>query len=133
MSAANVELVRSIYENFGRGDVPAVLGALDPNVEWVENDQPFLPWHGTHRSPAAVAQHVFGGVQEHFDEFAVVPVMFHDAGDIVVVEGRAKGRTKQGRTVDAPACWVWTVRNGKATRNVNYHDTDAWRVSLQRA
>jgi ketosteroid isomerase-like protein len=49
---------------------------------------------------------------------------------VVVVEGRVTGRTKGGRTLDAPACWVWTARGGKAVRNVNYHDTDAWRDAL---
>jgi ketosteroid isomerase-like protein len=130
MSAANVAVVRSIYDNFVQGDIPAVLAVLDPDIEWIENDQTFLPWHGTHRGPDAVAAKVFGGVHANFDEFAVVPVRFHDVGDVVVVEGRAKGRTKSGNTIDAPACWVWTVRAGKATRNMNYHDTDAWRVAL---
>jgi ketosteroid isomerase-like protein len=85
---------------------------------------------GTHRSPGDVAEKVFGMVQANFDEFAVVAVTVHDAGDAVIVEGRHTGVTKSGRKLDAPACWVWTVRDGKAVRNVNYHDTDAWREAL---
>jgi uncharacterized protein len=130
MTADNVALVRSIYENFGRGDIPAVLGALDPEVEWIEHSQPFLPHRGTHVGPAAVAEHVFGMVVATFDEFAVVPEAFHDAGDVVTVEGRHVGVTKSGRTLDAPATWVWTVRDGLVVRNRNYHDTDAWREVL---
>jgi uncharacterized protein len=34
--ASNVEIVRGMYEGFARGDVDAVLGALDPNIEWTE-------------------------------------------------------------------------------------------------
>jgi ketosteroid isomerase-like protein len=34
------------------------------------------------------------------------------------------------RKLDAPAAWVWTVRRGKAVRNMNYHDTNAWRQAL---
>jgi ketosteroid isomerase-like protein len=60
----------------------------------------------------------------------VVPGPIHDAGDHIIVEGRATGTTKAGRTLDAPAAWVWTVRGGKAVRNVNYHDTNAWRQAL---
>lgn len=67
---------------------------------------------------------------EHFDEFAVVPEALHDAGDAVVVEGRAVGKTKSGRVLDAPAAWVWTARDGKLTSNHNYHDTNAWRLVL---
>jgi ketosteroid isomerase-like protein len=77
-----------------------------------------------------VAAKVFQMVVDHFEEFAVVPERFHDAGDVVVVEGRAVGKTKTGRVLDAPAAWVWVVRDGKAVANRNYHDTDAWRVAL---
>ncbi len=65
-----------------------------------------------------------------FDDFAVVPEAIYGAGDHVVVEGKVTGTTKDGRALDAPAAWVWTVRDGKAVRNVNYHDTSAWRQAL---
>jgi ketosteroid isomerase-like protein len=130
MSAENVQLVRSVYENFMKGDIPAVLGVLDPEVEWIEGEQSFLPHRGTHKGPQAVAQGVFAMVPETFDEFAVVPVALHDAGDVVVVEGRVTGTTKAGLKLDAPAAWVWTVRDGKVVRNVNYHDNDHWREAL---
>ena len=130
MSAENVAVVRSVYENFAKGDIPSVLSALAPEIEWVESPQDFLPHRGTHRSPEAVAANVFAMVVEHFDEFAVVPDEFHDAGDVVVVEGRAVGKTKAGGVLDARAAWVWTVRDGRATANHNYHDTDAWRLAL---
>jgi uncharacterized protein len=130
MSAENAVLVRGIYDNFARGDIAQVLAALDPAVEWVESDASFLPHRGTHTGPEAVASQVFGMVMAHFDEFAVLPRQIHDAGDQIIVEGRATGTTKAGRKLDAPAAWVWTVRDGKAVRNVNYHDTNAWREAL---
>lgn len=130
MSADTVAVVRSVYENFGRGDIPAVLAVLAPDVEWVESAQECLPHRGIHRSPQEVAAKVFGMVTEHFDEFAVVPEQFHDAGEVVVVEGRAVGKTKRGNVLDAPAAWVWTVRDGLLQKNHNYHDTDAWRLAL---
>jgi ketosteroid isomerase-like protein len=131
MSDETVAVVRSVYENFARGNIPAVLGTLAPDIEWVESPQTYLPHHGTHRGPAAVANNVFQMVVATFDEFAVVPERFHDAGDTVVVEGRAVGKTKQGALLDARACWVWTVHDGLATANHNYHDTDAWRIVLR--
>ena len=130
MSAENAALVRGIYDNFARGDIAQVLAALDPRIEWVESDASFLPHRGTHTGPEAVASQVFGMVMAHFDEFAVLPRQIHDAGDQIIVEGRATGTTKAGRKLDAPAAWVWTVRDGRAVRNVNYHDTNAWREAL---
>jgi ketosteroid isomerase-like protein len=130
MTADNVALVASVYENFANGDIPAVLGALSPDIEWVEAPQDFLPHHGTHHGPDEVAAKVFQMVVDYFDEFAVVPERFHDAGEVIVVEGRAIGKTKAGGILDAPAVWVWTVRDGLAASNHNYHDTDAWRLAL---
>ncbi len=130
MSTETVAVVRSIYDNFATGDIPAVLATLADDIEWIESPQEFLPHHGTHRTPAAVAGKVFGMVMTCFDEFAVVPHTFHDAGSTVVVEGRAIGKTKTGQILDAPAAWVWTVADGKAIANHNYHDTDAWRLAL---
>jgi ketosteroid isomerase-like protein len=130
MSAENVALVRSVYENFAEGDIPAVLAAMDPAIEWVEGSQGFLPHRGTHRGPQEVAAKVFGMVVENFDEFQVVPEVIHDAGDVVVVEGRAVGKTKVGGVLDAPVAWVWRVRGGRLVGNRNYHDTDAWRQAF---
>lgn len=130
MSAQAVAVVRGIYENYGSGDYPAVLAALDPDIEWIENDQEYLPHRGTHRGPDEVVAKVFGMVESNFDQFTLLPATFHDAGDVVVVEGRVKGKTKAGHDLDARAVWVWTVRQGRAVRNVNYHDTDAFRVAL---
>lgn len=130
MTAENVAVVQSVYDNFAKGDIPAVLAALAPEIEWVEGPQAYLPHRGTHRGPGEVADKVFGMVAANFDEFAVVPEHLHDAGDVVVVEGRAAGKTKSGRVLDARACWVWTVRDGHAVANHNYHDTDAWRAAL---
>lgn len=130
MSATNVAVVASVYENFAKGDIPAVLAVLAPEIDWVEGSQDFLPHRGTHSTPGEVAAKVFQMVGDNFDRFAVVPEQFHDAGDVIVVEGRAMGQTKSGRQLDAPAVWVWTVKDGRATANHNYHDTDAWRVAL---
>lgn len=127
MSTENVAVVRGIYDNFAKGDFPAVLAAMSPEIEWTESPQEYLPHHGTHRGPDEVAAKVFGMVMEHFDEFAVLAEVFHDAGDVVVVEGRAVGKAKSGVVLDARAAWVWTVDDGLVAANRNYHDTDAWR------
>jgi ketosteroid isomerase-like protein len=130
MSVETVAIVRSVYDNFAKGDISAVLSAFAPNIDWVESEHSYLPHRGTHEGPGAVAGTVFQMVVDNFDEFAVVPEQLHDAGDVVVVEGRAVGKTKHGGVLDARACWVWTVRDGLAISNHNYHDTDAWRVAL---
>ena len=36
MSQENVQLIRGVYEAFGRGDIPAVLAQMDQSIEWNE-------------------------------------------------------------------------------------------------
>jgi hypothetical protein len=52
----NVKLVQDLYAAFRRGDVPALLAAVDPDVEWGEPDNPFNPAAGTRRGHAGLLE-----------------------------------------------------------------------------
>jgi uncharacterized protein len=48
---SNVQLVQDVYGAFNRGDVPTVLGAMDPDMEWREAEgNPYQPSGGRRRS-----------------------------------------------------------------------------------
>ena len=32
----NLTLVKGVYEAFGRGDIPAVLGTMSPDIKWYD-------------------------------------------------------------------------------------------------
>jgi uncharacterized protein len=49
MSQENVTLAQGIYEAFARGEIPTVLAALDPNIEWDEPQAPGYYDAGVHR------------------------------------------------------------------------------------
>ena len=38
-----VEVVKQIYEAFGRGDIPEVLSRVTPDVSWVDPGFPDVP------------------------------------------------------------------------------------------
>ena len=44
MSQEDVDIVRSIYDAFGRGEVRAMMGLLHPEVEVYQSER--LPWGG---------------------------------------------------------------------------------------
>lgn len=67
------EVVRGIYDAFGRGDVPAVLGAFAPDIEWREADHVLYADGHQHVGPDAVAEGVFQRITSDVEEFAVVP------------------------------------------------------------
>ena len=83
MSHDNIALVRSLYEAFGKGDVPTVLAGFDENIEW--NEPEGMPYGGQYHGPEAVAENVFGPVTSDFDDFDVTPEEILADGDRVVV------------------------------------------------
>ena len=53
--ASNVETVQAIYQAFGIGDVPAILGRLDAEVEWEHDSVDHgVPWLRPRRGREAV-------------------------------------------------------------------------------
>jgi uncharacterized protein len=125
MSEQDVETIRGAYDGFARGDIPAVLGTLDPNVEWVEPGGGNSP-SGTFNGPDAVASGVFGVIQENFDEYAATPSDFSENGDHVVVKGRFTGKNKNG-DLDVGFEHDFQMSDGKVVRFENkIDDADAW-------
>lgn len=123
----SAEVVKDAYDAFGRGDVPAVLGVLDPEVRWREAEGFLYADRNPYVGPQAVAEGVFQRIVDDVDDFAVVPERFVDGGDTVVVEGRYRGTMKAtGAPVDAQFAHVWRLQDGKVVRFQQYTDTRQW-------
>jgi ketosteroid isomerase-like protein len=124
MPDSNLPLIRAIYDAFGSGDIPGVLGRMASDIEWNEAENFPYADGNPYVGPDAIVKGVFMRLGGEWDGFAVVPEDFLDAGDTVVVLGRYKGRHKAtGRPLDAQMCHVWRVKDGKATRFQQYTDT----------
>jgi ketosteroid isomerase-like protein len=123
MSAA--EFLAGVYEAFGRGDVPTVLGAMDPEIRWHEAEgNPYRPSGEPWIGPEAVLNNLFVKLGEEWDGFTVHPQTYHEAGDVVVVEARYTGTYKAtGKPMNAQVCHVWTLGGGKLTKFQQYVDT----------
>jgi ketosteroid isomerase-like protein len=122
MSEQNVEFVKGVYGAFGRGDVPAVLGAFAEDIEWFEAEG--MPYGGLHRGPEAVAQNVFGPITEDVEGFAVTPEELIGSGATVAAVVRYTGTGKAtGKALDVPVVHVWDIRDGKLARFRQFIDT----------
>ncbi|MCA1600148.1 MAG: nuclear transport factor 2 family protein [Acidobacteria bacterium] len=127
---SNLNSVQSVYDAFAKGDIPAVLGFLSPDVEWTEAEG--FPYGGTYVGPDAVLAGVFMRLGTEWDGFAAVPDEFIDGGDTVVVPGKYSGTYKAtGKSFQANFAHVWKVREGKAVRFVQYVDTLIVQKALQ--
>jgi uncharacterized protein len=122
MSEENVSFVRGLYEAFNRGDVDAVLGSFDENIDWYEAEG--MPYGGHHHGPQEVAEKVFGPVSSDVDDFAVTVDEAYTGGDEVVTIVTYSGTGHEsGKDLRQPAVHAWTVRDGKIVRFRNFMDT----------
>jgi len=121
----NVKLLKDLYDAFGPGDIPTVLGGMSPDIHWYEAESnPYMPSGEAWVGPDAILNNLFIRLGTEWDGFSVHPKSFHDAGDSVTVEARYSGRYKAtGKSMDAQACHVWDVKDGKVTRFQQYVDT----------
>jgi len=122
---SGTQLIKGLYEAFGRGDVPAVLSEMDPQIHWHEAESnPYMPSGEAWVGPDAVVNNLFVKLGEDWDGFTVHPAAFHDAGGAVVVEGRYTGTHREtGEALDAQFCHLWFLTNGKITKFQQYTDT----------
>lgn len=124
MSAENVAIVRSIYRGFAEGNVAAVLGAMSPEIVWMEAENFPYADRNPYRGPDAVAAGVFARCVGEWNGFAVKMDDLVDGGDRVVALGRYSGEHKEtGRRMNAQAVHVWTLRDGKVVAFQQYIDT----------
>ena len=124
----NVAAVQSIYDAFAKGDVPGVLAAMDPKIDWQEPAT--LPFENQ-TGPDNVAQNIFGRIFELFESFAVQADEIADAGDAVFATGRYTGKSKAGNALDAEFVHHWRFgSDGKVTYFRTYTDTKLWLDSI---
>lgn len=121
----NVSLLTNLYDAFGRGDMPTVLGAMSPDIHWHEAESnPYMTSGEAFVGPDAVLKNLFMKLGGEWDGFSVHPKSYHGAGDSVIVEVRYSGTYKAtGKSMDTQACHVWDVKDGKVTRFQQYVDT----------
>jgi ketosteroid isomerase-like protein len=125
----NADAVRGLYEAFDRGDVAAVLGAMDEKIEWQEPASvPFENQVG----PQAIAENIFGPVLAQIDGFSGTPNEIVDGGDVVCAIGVYRGTgIKTGIELNTDFVHVWRFGpDGKVTGVRIFTDTHLWRQAL---
>jgi len=124
MSKENVALIKGIYDAFGKGDVPGVLGAFSPDIVWNEAENFPYADKNPYVGPDAILNGVFARCIGEWDGFAVAPDEIFDAGDTIVAVGRYLGTCKAtGKSMKLQMAHVWRVKNGKVAQFQQYADT----------
>jgi ketosteroid isomerase-like protein len=109
-----IEVVKAIYEAFGRRDVETAIGFLSADCELhfegtarlIGRTEPYLGHAGLREYIADVAR-VWDELDLHADDYRAVP------GSVIVM-GHITGK-RQGLDVRRASVWTWKVRDGRAT------------------
>ncbi len=118
---ANAKLVEQTYAAFERGDIPAVLAVLDPDVEWTSPGT--LPHGGEFNGSAEVAT-FFEKIGAAWDPLTLEVEQVDEIGDLVVGVVRADGTRRGGKPAGYGAVHVFRIRDGKIRSFHEYVDTD---------
>jgi ketosteroid isomerase-like protein len=107
----NTDIVRGVFEAFSRRDLPALLELADPEVVFTPptgrlagRQEPYRGHAGLRTYMADVAR-VWEELRSEPDEFIELD------GDRVLCTGRVYA-WGVGRVIDAPAGWLWRLRDG---------------------
>lgn len=126
--ADNASFLEGLYAAFARGDVPTVLDAMSPDIEWNEAEHVTFWTGAAFVGPDAVVQGVFARIPEIFgDTFHIEVDRLVDCGSTVLMQGRYHGVAQDtGEELDVQVAHVWDVEGGKLTRFQQYTDTWAF-------
>jgi ketosteroid isomerase-like protein len=129
MSSAT-QVVKAFYAALGRGDLPAVLDLLHPQIEWTEVEG-FPYYNGTWRSHQEIIDGLLGPLSRDWDGFAATPHEFLSEDGRVVSFGSYSGTAKStGKQMRAAFAHRWEVQDEKITRFDMVADTFLVREAL---
>ena len=120
MSQESVEIVRAIHEALARGESPASLALLHPDIEYVNPPGAVEP--GTRRGIAGY-EAAMRSIAEVFEGIRIEVRDIKGVGDQVVVLATfiARGAVS-GAPREHEDGYVWTIRDAKAVRFQWFND-----------
>jgi hypothetical protein len=120
-----LELVQSLYQAFGRGDLPGILELLADDAEWTFVGSRGLPYTGAVRGRQAIAGW-FQSIPTVDQIQAFEPRQLLAGPDHVTAIGFEKtAALPGGKVFESEWVHVWRVKDGRVTSFWGMYDTEA--------
>jgi ketosteroid isomerase-like protein len=121
MTEFDIQAVRRIYDALSRWNVDELAKDVTHDFELIL--PPTVPWGGTRHGRDGVE--AFATIfRDHVEGHWADPDDFIDAGDMIVVLGRLRGRARAtGKEFEEHFAHVWTLSDGMPSRCRSYFDT----------
>ena len=127
VEATNLALVQTVYEDFAKGDVAAILARCDPAIEWISGgSRDDFPTLGRRQGIEGAAS-FFRDVAEHDQFTSFEPREILPVGEKVLVLGHYGVTVKAtGKHFESDWVHVFTIRNGHCVKFQEFTDTAAF-------
>jgi uncharacterized protein len=123
--AENIRVVQTAYQNFGSGNMDALVNSFSPDVEWRMARMENVPFARTRRGREEVRD-FFTNLGQAQEVLSFEPREYIAQGDRVVVLGHYSWRVRStGRPFESDWAMVFTVRNGQIVAFQEFTDTAA--------
>jgi len=120
--SANLSLLRSTYEGLAGENAMRLLAALAPDAEWVEAAG--FPYAGTYVGAEAIIANLFQRLASEWIDYRAEAGSYIDPGEQIAAFGVYSGTFKAtGRSMQASFAHLYTLRDGKIARMVQYVDS----------
>ncbi|SMC57149.1 hypothetical protein SAMN05660703_1898 [Cellulophaga tyrosinoxydans] len=122
----NVQIIDSLYKAFSTGDIPTVLGLMDPQIQWNEAESNSLADGNPYNGPDAILEGVFERLGANHDYFGLQDVKTHNmSNNMVLATLRYDAKVKAtGKAYNAQAAHLWTLNeDAKIIAFQQYVDT----------
>lgn len=119
---SNTDLIISLYKNFGEKNVEALKEICAKDIVWTQN--PGFPGGTISRGVEAIIKNVNEGNAGRWEKFSFRRDSITEAGDKVLVEGAYVVKSeKSANEVEAQACHVYEIKNGRVASFQQYTDS----------
>ena len=122
----NVQIIDSLYNAFSTGDIPTVLGLMNPQIQWNEAESNSLADGNPYNGPDAILEGVIARLGANHDYFGLQDVKTHNmSNNMVLATLRYDAKVKAtGKAYNAQAAHLWTLNeDGKIIAFQQYVDT----------
>jgi uncharacterized protein len=120
----NIEIIKAVYEAFGRGDVGQILNSVTDDVDWAtDTSSRVAPWYGPHKGKSGVT-HFFEafGSSMTVQQFEPISFSANDTEVHTIVRLKAT-RIASGRRAEMNLHHWFQFRDGKISFYRGSEDT----------
>jgi len=124
-TTTSTDLVRSMYDAFGRGDIEFIVSRLSPDCPWIAPGEG-LPNAGTYTGPAGAAE-FFRKLMASEEIVRFEVREFFTSGNDVIALGVEEARAiSTGKTAATNWAMLFRVQDGMVTYFETFYDTAAY-------